>query len=326
MGVAPLFIFSITRSGSTLTQRVLSSYPEISTASEPWILMPLLAPLRPDLSGSADWHPHSAIAIGDFARTLPGGIAEYKQELRTLALSLYEKAAPPGASYFLDKTPAYFLIVDEIIDLFPDGKFIFLWRDPLGLLASLAETWNQGRWSFEATSGELFDGLPALIDSYSRHEERVTHLRFEDVVTGNAEAWQRVMSYLHLEFDPCSLTAFQQVKLGGRMGDPTGVDRYERLSTEPLDKWRAVIRTPIRRVWTRRYVKWLGYERLAVMGYDRDDLLARLDSLAVHWQGSAADAISLSEDFAREVYRARSRRTQSSSSWRHLLGGCPGMP
>lgn len=35
-----LFLFSLPRSGSTLRQRVIATYPEVATSSELWLLLP----------------------------------------------------------------------------------------------------------------------------------------------------------------------------------------------------------------------------------------------------------------------------------------------
>ena len=47
MSVTPVFIFSLPRSGSTLTQRVLTAHDGVASAAEPWVLLPLLQPLVP---------------------------------------------------------------------------------------------------------------------------------------------------------------------------------------------------------------------------------------------------------------------------------------
>src|SRR5665213_3086127 len=46
MPVRPIFIFSISRSGSTLLQRVLAAHPEVATVSEPWLLLPFVYSMR----------------------------------------------------------------------------------------------------------------------------------------------------------------------------------------------------------------------------------------------------------------------------------------
>jgi hypothetical protein len=62
------------------------------------------------------------------------------------------------------------------------------------------------------------------------------------------------------------------------MGDQSGVRRYFELSREPEKKWRKALASPVRKAWCRRYLAWIGKERLQLMGYDLDMLLRELDS------------------------------------------------
>jgi hypothetical protein len=111
----PLFLLSLPRSGSTLAQRILAAHEGIATTSEPWILLPYLYTLR-DSGIYAEYNHRSMIlAIEDFCEMLPGGREDYIAEIRELALRLYDKACPDGTRYFLDKTPRYHLVSDEIL-------------------------------------------------------------------------------------------------------------------------------------------------------------------------------------------------------------------
>ena len=76
---------------------------------------------------------------------LPDGEDDYWSALRGFALELYAKAAEPDATHFLDKTPRYHYIAPELFRLFPDAKVVFLWRNPLAVVASIVETWTQGQ-------------------------------------------------------------------------------------------------------------------------------------------------------------------------------------
>ncbi len=46
-----------------------------------------------------------------------------------------------------------------------------------------------------------------------------------------------------------------------------------------MSKWKRTLSNPIRKIWSCRYLRWIGPERLATMGYDLDRLLMELDSL-----------------------------------------------
>ena len=86
------------------------------------------------------------------------------------------------------------------------------------------------------------------------------------------------MDYLEIEFEPDALTRFSEVELKGSMGDPTGAREYSTLSSEPQEKWKSTLANPLRKEWCRRYLRFLGNERLEVMGYDGKQIIGELAS------------------------------------------------
>jgi hypothetical protein len=321
LAIQPIFIFSITRSGSTLLQRVIAAHDGVATVSEPWLLLPYLYTLRE--GGVVAEYTHSLMrdAVDDFCKQLPGGVDDYLQEIRTTVLRLYEKAAGDGARFFLDKSPPYYFIAAEIIDLFPEGKFIFLWRNPLSIVASIIDTWWNGRFYATSHREDLFVGLPRLIASYQARRARAYAVRYEDLVAADRSCWQPLVEYLGIDFDPRTLERFSDVRLEGRLGDPTGRQLYSTLSQAPIEKWRGTLANPIRKEWSRRYLRFLGSERLRVMGYDQAELLRDLEALPAGTDGLVGDSLRLIDALAREPIRARNRRRTigGASALRALL-------
>lgn len=323
--IVPVFVLSAPRSGSTLVQRVLSVHTDVATASEPWLLLPLLSPLQPRLPPGGRWHRQVAGALHDFAGTLPGGADAYRAAMRDAALRLYREAAGPGPRFYLDKTPPYALIADELLATFPDARVLILWRNPLAVVASIVETFCDGRWHPDDYAISLFTGLDELVGAARRHADRVTTVRFEQLVGGDPDAWRSTAGALGLPFDDRALDEFTGVRLEGRLGDPTGVRAYDALSDAPLEKWRATLASPLRRAWCRRYLRWIGDERLATMGYALDDLLAQLDGLPATLSGcrtattTVRDTADLARTLARDAARAQLVRPRPPSSWRRLL-------
>ncbi len=97
------------------------------------------------------------------------------------------------------------------------------------------------------------------------------------------------------------------------MGDPTGAKRYSTLSSEPEQKWRTTLANPLRRAWCRRYLSFLGPERLATMGYDLDRLLGELDALPPSRDSLATDLRRFVVDVAKEPIRVRARTQQTGA-------------
>ena len=265
------------------------------------------------------WERRTHEALLDFFESLPDGQQDYRSAVRDLACSIYAKSADPGARYFVDKSPPYFLISKELFATFPAAKFLFLWRSPLSTVASIVETLGGGRWDPRQFGTTLFDGQAALIDAFLEHRERVHAVRFEDLVVGDEEVWRSMFAYLDLEWDERVLSGFADVRLQGRLGDPTGVKRYQRFSTEPLTKWHTTFRSPARKWWGRRYVQWLGRERLASMGYDHDTLLGELAETPTDNSTLIEDATLLLRSAVIEILRPRLLGPGPASTWRAIL-------
>jgi Sulfotransferase family len=285
----PLFLLSLPRSGSTLAQRILAAHEAIATASEPWVLLPYLYTLRERGAYAEYGHRGLVRAVEDFCDVLPRGRDDYVAEIRELALRLYRKASPAGTRYFLDKTPRYHLVADEILDLFPEAKYLILWRNPLAVVASIIETWAGGKWNLYRFKVDLFDGTENLLRIHERHGSKVHALRYEALITEPEETWTGVFRYLGLPFDDSVLSRFADVELAGRWGDQSGTGRYDAVSSEPLESWKRVLNNPVRKAWCRRYLRWIGHDKLAVMGYDLDLLCAELDALPTSYRRVGSD-------------------------------------
>ena len=282
----PVFLFSLPRSGSTLVQRLIAGHPEVATTSEPWVLLPLLYTMRRPGAFTEYGHRTAVRAIDDFTGQLRGGRDEYLFEMREFVEALYS-AAGNGERYFLDKTPRYHLVIHEIMELFPDGKFIFLWRQPLAVAASIIESFGRGRWNLDRYAVDLEDGLEHLVAAARPNDPRCLTLRYEDVVADFEGELQKVFAFLGL--DPAEAGGMSDDALRGRMRDRVGVDTYPTVSAEPLSKWQQTMGTTLRRRWCRRYLERLGPVRLQAMGYDYDELARQVAALPLRPRCLASD-------------------------------------
>ena len=284
MSVRTVFVFSLPRSGSTLLQRMLATHPEIATASEPWILLPQLYALRETGDVPEYGHRTAARAIADFGDSLPGGRYHYIRLLAGWVFGFYHRGGG-YATWFLDKTPRYHLIVDEIMALFPDARFVFLWRNPLAVAASMIESFGRGHWNLDRYDVDLHGGLERLVTAAGRGDERAIAVRFEDVVADPEAATAAIFRLLEVEPAAATAAGFGEVGLGGRMGDRTGTVSYQSVSAEPLERWRETMANPLRKRWCAAYLRRVGGERLGAMGYDLDELARAVDGLGAGPRG-----------------------------------------
>ena len=112
-------------------------------------------------------------------------------------------------AYFLDKTPPYAHFLPELLRIFPEAKFVALWRNPLAVVASIVETFCGGRWEPDRYPLSLY-AAPA----------RPRWAPDQTTRTGSARSALRTSSRLipmlagadglsRLEFDPASLGDFE---------------------------------------------------------------------------------------------------------------------
>ncbi|MDZ7753989.1 MAG: sulfotransferase [Gammaproteobacteria bacterium] len=284
----PVYIFSLPRSGSTLLQRSLAGRSEIATVSEPWFLLPLIYSLKKEGVYAEYSHRTLYSAIEDFYQQLPGGKRDYMESIAVFAKELYEKAGGSEKMYFLDKTPRYHLICQEIIDLFPGGKFIFLWRNPLACLASRLHSYD-GNWRVHRARVDLYTGLVNLVNTAKNNEEQVLQVRYEDFVAFPEQEMRRILDYLSLSDDVEDGIHFNNSSLKGRMGDQRGVSKYTEVSVNSVEEWKKTLASPVRKSWAKRYLEWIGEERLAYIGHDKAALVSELKELDSNHKQMASD-------------------------------------
>lgn len=284
--MTPIFIFSQPRAGSTLLQRLMAAHPEIATSAEPWFLLPLFS-IWDNLDCFTNYNYRlSRSAILDMASRLPGGEARFRAHQKTFCKSIYRDLAGAKQSrYFLDKTPRYHLILPEILKTFPEARFIFLWRNPLAVVASMCDTWYESNWNIHEHHIDLFHGANSLVNAANELGERACCLKYEDLVTEKNKSLDLLARYL--EISPFEGNPAPQPK--GKYGDPTGQKQYDTVTSASNDKWKKVFCTPIRKRWGRSYLNWLGDDRLSSMGYSIEEIKKELSRNPTTWRGVPND-------------------------------------
>lgn len=295
----PVFIFSLPRSGSTLLQRILATHPTVDTSSEPWILLPAGSALRN--GGFADYGCIPAKkAISDFLDQTDGGRDAYSAALRSFGSTLYKSAAVKEATHFVDKTPRYHLIVEQILEAFPSAKFVFLWRNPLSVATSISNTWSEGKWEFGHYRIDLYEGVKKLTSNSLRiPKSRAFRIKYEEIVKSKHSKMEKVFDYLNLKYYPEKVEKFLDVGIVGRFGDPKGIDKYDKISEEPIVKWKKSVKNKIRKVWCKKYINWIGKERLEHMGYNMEKLTKEIESTSVGKEMLISDLLSILKDSVR---------------------------
>ena len=272
-----IFLLSQPRSGSTLLQKILGAHPEIHTVSEPWIALPPLFALRDD-GVAADYDQELArSALREFLQQLPEGEAAYWDSARLMLSHLYERSlAGSGKTFFLDKTPRYYFVIPELRRVFPDARFVFLFRNPLAVLASILQTWvkNEDAGRLRAHWHDLVVAPQRLLDGVRSFTPDEIVVRYEELVSAPETVIRSLCERLEVPFFP------EMIEYGAApsrtqwlFGDQGTV--YEKSSPVRgrVDRWREVLKTsPIWQSWAGAYLADLGPALVAELGYDFESL------------------------------------------------------
>lgn len=250
---APIFIVSAPRSGSTLLFETLAASSQLCTVGGEahWLVEGIegLRPGAPGIDSNRLTAEHASPAIAD----------DIREEIWSRLQDHKGQPLPePGQRRFLEKTPKNSLRIPFFNHIFPDARFVFLWRDPRENISSIMEAWRSGQWrtypklegfdgpwsmllppgwramngrplaeiaawQWERTNAQILDDLQLL------GRERWAVMQYDDLVRDPAGAVGKLCEFLHLPVDSA---------LAERLSAPLPPSRYT-LTAPAADKWRA---------------------------------------------------------------------------------------
>lgn len=305
-----IFLISQPRAGSTLTQRILAGHPDICTSAEPWTMLHPLYALRPQ-GMQAEYDANLAwMALQDYLDYVDSDEVLYYKAVCSFAKPLYEAAIEKeGKSLFLDKTPRYYLIIEELIRTFPDARVILLFRNPLAVLASILKNWV--RDDFKSLSVYYHDLIEApwfMTKALEHHKDRVTMLRYEDLVSQPEGVIRSMCKSINLDYHPEMLNYAQKEAPVGLMGDAINVHKHDKPVSEYSDKWIKLFNRPDYLYVATSYLDGLGPDLLQKMGYSYDEIKTQLGvtpsiqgSVPQHIIKGISETLGLPGDIGKQV-------------------------
>lgn len=271
----PIFIFSLPRSGSTLLQRMLGEHEEIATESEPWFLLHLFYALRPEGTLSEYSHRNSRLAIQELIQQLPSKQEDYLDSIRLMSDNIYSKLCRNNEVYFLDKTPRYYQIAEDLFKLYPNGKFIFLFRNPMDIYASTMKTWGNNTFkNLYSAHEDLEYGWDKMTSAYRNCLGDKLRINYEKLVSDSKHELHKVFDFLDLKTPNNDSVALGT--LSGKLGDQTGIKKYSKVEKKSVGNWQLVFNTNFRKKVIKSYISRLKPNSLQIAGYDSQALIKQI--------------------------------------------------
>ena len=189
-----IFILGLHRSGTTLTERIISGHSKVSAGEESYdFTIQLRRQMNNPFKAENDPSVIDAIDKLDFAEIAQGYIE---------AMLWRAKDKP----LLTDKLPSNYLNIPLIIRALPNAKFIMLFRDPIDVafsnmrtLFSTAATYS---YSLETTAHffKLFDDYRK--DLLEKYPDRIYPLHYENLVADPQLETEKMCEFLGLDFEP----------------------------------------------------------------------------------------------------------------------------
>jgi len=196
----PVFILGFPRSGTTLTEQILTAHPKICAGDElPFINE--ITQIMPRMLNSPLAYPEALAELwmGDQHEGLDNLRDYYLQRVRQLGI------LTPNATWFTDKMPLNETHLGLIALLFPEAPLIHVLRHPLDIVLSVfSNHLTHGFYcGFELeTAARHYVRVMDLVESYrSEMTLRYLPIRYEDIVSDQEPNVRRVLDFIGVEFD-----------------------------------------------------------------------------------------------------------------------------
>jgi tetratricopeptide (TPR) repeat protein len=196
---APAFIIGFFRSGTTLTQEVLATHPDVFVADEAGLVWDMKGELNRMVQGSAP--TAQKLRVLDLA-----GVRRLREAYWRYARGRFGDAV--DRPLFVDKFTMNTLDIGVINVVFPDARVVFMMRDPRDvclscvtqLMVPTPSTIHLLTWRGAATFYAL------VMDWWMHVRELLTlefvEVRYEDAVSAFEPTYRPVFEFLGLDWDP----------------------------------------------------------------------------------------------------------------------------
>jgi len=266
-----IFLISQPRSGSTLTQKLLGAHSKIYTRSEPWAMLYPLYRMKESGYNAEYGAQTSRRGFNTFLEGLPGKKEFYNEKLRQMYLSLYEAYLTNDTEFFLDKTTRYYLILDELQELFTDAKLIYLIRNPLAVLSSILISWpEQVENDLSIYKTDLIDAIDIACKTISQTKKNIFILHYENLIKETEVTLKQICAHLDILFEKQMIHDYLNATEKFELGDQLGIYQKEGIDNENDEKWTTELSNEKHWKLLYGYLNYIGREKFMTLGYDFD--------------------------------------------------------
>lgn len=238
-----VFIIGPPRSGSTLLTRMLGAHTQIHAPAETHLLTPLAHLGYYERVDEAAYDPIiTQLGLRELVSQLPGGEADYLDALRSCSDHLYGGLmADRSARLLVDKTPAYALVLDFIVRLYPEARYVVLTRHPMAIWSSVIESFFDGDPEMAHRHNPILERYVPAIARFLRDRPAPIHpIRYEELVKAPDDHMRSLCAFLNIDYEPGMVNYGQgepAASAGRGLGDPMKVASETRPTTGSLAKW-----------------------------------------------------------------------------------------
>ncbi len=274
-----IFLISQPRAGSTLTQCMLGTHTQIYTHSEPWIMLHPLIAYKP-LNYTAAYDAEMYIkAANEFIEQLPGKTSDYISVISDAYGKLYNTVIEQtNKKYFLDKTPRYYYIINELAEVFPKAKFIFIFRNPAAVIISTVQTWTRADWHrLSNCRDDLFLAPKLILNGIEQLKERAFTINYENLIAEPESNVKDLCAFLNINYEPEMINYDNSMGINWKFGDQATVREKNKADASHAHKWTENLYNP--QMWrcTNDYINQLGAQIISKMGYSSDEIIDILE-------------------------------------------------
>ncbi len=197
----PVFIVGMPRSGTTLTEQILSSHPQVFGAGELGDVGRIVRHLT-RLAGKGGEYPEALEGLD--ADILDAVTNRFLENLR---------AYDPDVRHITDKMPHNFLHLGLIAYLLPKARIVHCRRNPLDNCISIFFQNFEGKHAYKWDLGDL-GHYYRLYERLTEHWERVLpnpifEVRYEEMVADQENLSRQLIDFCGLEWDDACLQFYK---------------------------------------------------------------------------------------------------------------------